>query len=87
MATKKFLKFLKRGLTKAPIHAIINIEIEKEVFKMTDKELVYTLLSRLVSQPVTSEKEDYVEIKNGALYGEDIVFEFDKDGNLVSIYS
>lgn len=87
MATKKFLKFLKRGLTKAPIHAIINIEIEKEVFKMTDKELVYTLLSRLVSQPVTSEKEDYVEIKNGALYGEDIVFEFDKDGNLASIYS
>lgn len=87
MATKKFLKFLKKGLTKAPIHAIINIEIEKEVFKMTDKELVYTLLSRLVSQPVTSEKEDYVEIKNGALYGEDIVFEFDKDGNLASIYS
>ena len=54
---------------------------------MTDKELVYTLLSRLVSQPVTSEKEDYVEIKNGALYGEDIVFEFDKNGNLTSIYS
>lgn len=54
---------------------------------MTDKELVYTLLSRLTSQSITSEKEDYVEIKNGALYGEDIVFEFDKDGNLTSIYS
>lgn len=54
---------------------------------MTDKELVYNLLSRLTSQPVTSEKEDYVEIKNAACYGEDIVFEFDKDGNLTAIYS
>lgn len=53
---------------------------------MTDKELVYNLLSRLTSQPVTSEREDYVEIQN-ACYGEDIVFEFDKDGNLTSIYS
>lgn len=53
---------------------------------MTDKELVYNLLSRLTSQPVTSEREDYVEIQN-AYYGEDIVFEFDKDGNLTSIYS
>lgn len=53
---------------------------------MTDKELVYNLLSRLTSQPVTSEKEDYVEIQN-ACCGEDIVFEFDKDGNLTAIYS
>lgn len=53
---------------------------------MTDKELVYNLLSRLTSQPVISEREDYVEIQN-ACYGEDIVFEFDKDGNLTSIYS
>lgn len=53
---------------------------------MTDKELVYTLLSRLTSQSITSEKENYVEIQN-ACYGEDIVFEFDKDGNLTSIYS
>lgn len=53
---------------------------------MTDKELVYNLLSRLTSQPVTSEREDYVEIRN-ACYGEDIVFEFDKEGNLTSIYS
>lgn len=53
---------------------------------MTDKELIYNLLSRLTSQPVTSEKEDYVEIQN-ACYGEDIVFEFDKEGNLTSIYS
>lgn len=53
---------------------------------MTDKELVYNLLSRLTSQPVTSKREDYVEIQN-ACYGEDIVFEFDKDGNLTSIYS
>lgn len=53
---------------------------------MTDKELIYNLLSRLTSQPVTSEKEDYVEIQN-ACYGEDIVFEFDKDGNLTSVYS
>ena len=54
---------------------------------MTDKELIYKLLSRLASQPITSEKEDYVEIQNGACYGEDIVFEFDKDGSLTSIYS
>lgn len=54
---------------------------------MTDRELVYNLLSRLTSQPITSEKEDYVEIKNAACYGEDIVFEFDKDGNLTAIYS
>nr|DAM06909.1 MAG TPA: Protein of unknown function (DUF2710) [Caudoviricetes sp.] len=54
---------------------------------MTDKELVYSLLSRLTSQPVTSEREDYVEIKSAALYGEDIIFEFDKDGNLTAIYS
>ena len=53
---------------------------------MTDKELVHILLSHLVSQPITSEKKDYVEIQN-ACYGEDIVFEFDKDGNLTSIYS
>lgn len=53
---------------------------------MTDKELVYNLLSRLTSQPITSEKENYVEIQN-ACYGEDIVFEFNKDGNLTSIYS
>lgn len=53
---------------------------------MTDKELIYNLLSRLTSQPITSEKEDYVEIQN-ACYGEDIVFEFDKEGNLTSIYS
>ena len=58
----------------------------KEVNKMTDKELVHILLSRLASQPITSEKEDYVEIQN-ACYGEDIIFEFDKDGNLTSIYS
>ena len=54
---------------------------------MTDKELVYNLLSRLTSQSVTSEREDYVEIRNAACYGEDIVFEFDKDGNLTAIYS
>lgn len=54
---------------------------------MTDKELIYNLLSRLTSQPITSEKEDYVEIKNAACYGEDIVFEFDKEGNLTAIYS
>lgn len=53
---------------------------------MTDKELVHILLSRLASQPVTSEKEDYVKIQN-ACCGEDIVFEFDKDGNLTAIYS
>ena len=53
---------------------------------MTDRELIYTLLSRLTSQSITSEKENYVEIQN-ACYGEDIVFEFDKDGNLTSIYS
>ena len=53
---------------------------------MTDKELICNLLSRLTSQPVTSEKEDYVEIQN-TCYGEDIVFEFDKEGNLTSIYS
>lgn len=53
---------------------------------MTDKELVHILLSRLASQPIVSEKKDYVEILN-ACYGEDIVFEFDKDGKLISIYS
>ena len=52
---------------------------------MTDKEIVYNLLSRLASQPIISEKEDYVEIQN-ACCGEDIVFEFDKDGNLTAIY-
>lgn len=54
---------------------------------MTDKEIVRILLSRLASQSITSEKEDYVEIQNASLYGEDIVFEFDKDGKLTSIYS
>ena len=53
---------------------------------MTDKELVHILISRLASQPIISEKKGYVEIQN-ACYGEDIVFEFDKDGNLTSIYS
>lgn len=52
---------------------------------MTDKEIVCNLLSHLASQPITSEKEDYVEIQN-ACYGEDIVFKFDKDGNLIAIY-
>lgn len=54
---------------------------------MTDKELVYMLLSRLASQPITSENEYYIEIKNGARYGEDIAFEFDKDENLTAIYN
>lgn len=54
---------------------------------MTDKEIIIRgLPSRLASQPITSEKEDYVEIQD-ACYGEDIIFEFDKDGNLTSIYS
>ena len=53
---------------------------------MTDKELVHILLSRLASQPIISEKKDYVEIQN-ACYGEDIVFKFDKNNNLTSIYS
>lgn len=52
---------------------------------MTDKELVHILLSHLASQPITSEREDYVEIQN-ACSGEDIVFEFDKNGNLTAIY-
>lgn len=53
---------------------------------MTDRELVYMLLSHLASQPITSEREDYVEIQNDALGG-DIVFEFDKNGTLTTIYS
>lgn len=53
---------------------------------MTDKELVHILLSHLTSQPITWEKEGCVEIQN-ACYGEDITFEFDKDGKLISIYS
>lgn len=87
MATKKFLKFLEKGLDKS-LNPCYNKyrKKRKRYSKMTDKELVYNLLSRLTSQPVTSEREDYVEIQN-ACYGEDIVFEFDKDGNLTSIYS
>lgn len=53
---------------------------------MTDRELVYMLLSHLASQPITSERENYVEIQNDA-FGEDIVFEFDKNGTLTAIYS
>lgn len=53
---------------------------------MTDRELISALVSRLKSQDIVAEREDYVEIQNGAL-GEDIVFEFDKNGTLTAIYS
>lgn len=53
---------------------------------MTDKELVETLLSHLKSQPIIVKKKDYIEIQN-TNYGEDIVFEFDENGKITTIYS
>lgn len=53
---------------------------------MTDRELISVLVSRLKSQDIVAEREDYVEIQNLS-YGEDIVFEFDKEGTITAIYS
>lgn len=52
---------------------------------MTDRELLDILLSHLDGQTTHCNQSDYVEIEN-ACFGEDIAFEFDKNGKIVKIY-
>lgn len=55
---------------------------------MTDREALDQILEHLNGnlQSIVSDKATYVEIENSC-YGEDIVFEFDENGNILSIYS
>lgn len=52
---------------------------------MTDREMLDTLLAHL-GRKIESSDSQYVEIQNSML-GEDIVFEFDENGNITDIYS
>lgn len=58
------------------------------MIKMTDREALDQILEHLNGnlQSIISDKATYVEIENSC-YGEDIVFEFDKNGSILSIYS
>ena len=58
------------------------------MIKMTDREALDQILKHLNGnlQSVVTDEATYVEIDN-LCYGEDIVFEFDKNGNILSIYS
>lgn len=60
----------------------------KEVNKMTDREALDQILEHLNGnvQSIVKDEATYVEIENYS-YGEDIVFEFDENGNILSIYS
>lgn len=55
---------------------------------MTDREALDQILKHLNTkkQPIRANEATYVEIEDFC-YGEDIVFEFDKNGNILSIYS
>lgn len=55
---------------------------------MTDREALDQILKHLNGnlQSIVTDEATYVEIDN-LCYGEDIVFEFDKNGNILSIYS
>ena len=55
---------------------------------MTDREALNQILKHLDTkkQPIRANETAYVEIQN-CCYGEDIVFEFDKNGKILSIYS
>lgn len=55
---------------------------------MTDREALNQILEHLDKslQPIITSTDVYVEIENTCL-GEDIVFEFDKNGNILSIGS
>lgn len=60
----------------------------KELIKMTDREALDQILEHLNGnvQSIVKDEATYVEIEN-YFYGEDIVFEFDENGNILSIYS
>lgn len=60
----------------------------KEMIKMTDREALDQILEHLNGnlQSIVTDEATYVEIENAYL-GEDIVFEFDKNGNILSIGS
>lgn len=60
----------------------------KELIKMTDREALDQILEHLNGnvQSIVKDEATYVEIENYS-YGEDIVFEFDENGNILSIYS
>lgn len=55
---------------------------------MTDREALDQILKHLDTkkQSIYANEATYVEIENSC-YGEDIVFEFDENGNILSIYS
>lgn len=55
---------------------------------MTDREALDQILEHLNGnvQSIVKDEATYVEIENYS-YGEDIVFEFDENGNILSIYS
>ena len=55
---------------------------------MTDREALDQILEHLNGnlQSIVTDEATYVEIENACL-GEDIVFEFDKNGNILSISS
>lgn len=52
---------------------------------MTDREMLNVLLAHL-GRKIESNESQYVEIQNSVM-GEDIVFEFDENGNITDIYS
>lgn len=52
---------------------------------MTDRELLDILLSHLDFQQVSVNQKNYVEIQNSN-FGDNIVFEFDKNGKIIYIY-
>lgn len=58
------------------------------MIKMTDREALDQILDHLNGnlQSIVRDETTYVEIENSC-YGEDIVFEFDENGNILSIYS
>lgn len=60
----------------------------KGLIKMTDREALDQILEHLNGnvQSIVKDEATYVEIENYS-YGEDIVFEFDENGNILSIYS
>lgn len=52
---------------------------------MTDREMLNVLLAHL-GREIECNESQYVEIRNSVM-GEDIVFEFDENGNITDIYS
>lgn len=52
---------------------------------MTDREMVLYLINR-ASNTIEYEDPNNIEVNN-FMYGENVSFEFDSDGNIICIYS